>query len=41
MTDLDAPDRAVTTTGAQLIDEGLSASVRMLESALSVYEGVR
>ena len=38
VTDLDAPDRAVTTTGAQLMDERLSASVRALESALFVYE---
>ena len=38
VTDLDAPDRAVTTTGAQLMDEGLPTSVRALESALFVYQ---
>ncbi len=41
VTDLDAPDRAVTMTGAELMGEGLSASVRLLESALFVYERVR
>ena len=41
VTDLDAPDRAVKMTGAGLMGEGLSASVRLLESALFVYERVR
>ena len=41
VTDLDAPDRAVKMIGAELMGEGLSASVRLLESALFVYERVR
>ena len=41
VTDLDAPGVAVTVSGAKLMGEGLSASVRALESALFVYERVR
>ena len=40
VTDLDAPDRAVTVSGAALMGEGLSASVGAFESALFVYERV-
>ena len=41
VTDLDAPERAVTVTGAQLMNEGLSASIRTLKSAVFVYAQVR